>query len=170
MKKRFVYILLSTLVAVFLFLTGGVFSKKKRAEQVAERIEILPVFSLPTLKGDVFDSEKITAGPILITYFHPECEHCQYEISSLSSRKLSKDDLKVILVSQADPYQTEAFVRKFDFKNDSLLWILCDTSNVFSRIFNIEKIPSNYIYDKNRHLIRIFKGETDVEVIIKSLK
>jgi len=170
MKKRMAILSIVILAIVFLLLLCGIYFRKIKAEQAADRIEILPGFTLPTMNGELFNSGNITSGPILITYFHPECEHCQYEISSILSSKLPEEDLNIILISNADPNQVELFVRQFDFKNDPRLWILYDSSQVFSRIFGTEIIPSNYIYDSDRHLVKIVKGEITVETIFKSLK
>jgi peroxiredoxin len=169
MKKRLAKIFIALLVIAFLLLAGGVYSRKIKAENAAHQIEYLPDFTLPSLNGKMFNSGEIASGPILITYFHPECDHCQYEISSILSSNLPEEDLKIILVSPADPDQVKSFVSMFDIKHEYLVWILSDTSHAFSRIFQTEIIPANYIYDKNLHLVKTAKGVITVEAIYKSL-
>jgi peroxiredoxin len=170
MKKNLAYLIIAILIIVFLILVSGIYSRKTKAKKAFQQIEILPAFTLPSLNGELFYSDAITTGPILITYFHPECEHCQYEISSIFSSKLPEEDFKIILISNADPVQVKSFIRQFDLRNDSLLWVLCDTSHVFSKMFETQIIPTNYIYDKDRHLVKIVKGEINVQTILKNLR
>jgi thiol-disulfide isomerase/thioredoxin len=167
MKKKLGHIIISTAVIIFLFLIWGVYSKKIGAAADAEKIRVFPDFTLPDVNGEAFNSRQVTAGPVLITYFHPECEHCQDEISSILHSELLGENLKILFISYADRDQIDLFFRQFDLNVASSIRILYDTSFVFKDIFGTEIIPANYIYDKDLQLVKTMKGKASMATIIK---
>ncbi|HUW93121.1 MAG TPA: TlpA disulfide reductase family protein [Bacteroidales bacterium] len=170
MKKLVARLIIATVVVVVLLLMAGTVARARKVNETAERVRTLPDFTFPTVEGGLFSSTEITKGPLLITYFHPECEHCQYEISSLFESDLLDGNLKVVLVSYACRTRIKEFMQQFNTERDTLLWVLSDTSLAFREIFGTEIIPSNFIYDKNLELVKVLKGEIRTETILKYLR
>jgi peroxiredoxin len=169
MKKVISRLLLSAIIIILLLLTAGIVTRASRAREQMDRLDTLPDFTIPSIDGSIFRSCEISTGPLLVTYFHPECEHCQYEISSLFESNIPEGNVKVVLISYAGRFQIETFMKQFDIKNEAPLWVLCDTAFVFREIFGTEIIPSNFIYDKDLRLVRALKGEVKSETLIKYL-
>ena len=170
MKKIISRLLLSAIAVAVLLLTAGIVTRSAKANKIAERLRTLPDFTIPSIDGSHFSSREITSGPLLITYFHPECEHCQYEISSLFESNVLDGSVNVVLVSYAGRSQIESFMRQFDGEGDTLLWVLCDTAFTFRETFATEVIPSNFIYDENLRLVKALKGEVKSEALLKYLR
>jgi len=168
MKKKVSKLLLASIGIIFLLLLGGIIVKLLKSAEAADRIKNLPSFSLRTLEGNMFNSDSLTGGPLLIIYFHPECEHCRYEISSLIESEIFSKGIMILLVSHASPETIEIFMQQFSI-NDRNTQILCDTSLVFSDIFGTNVIPTNLIYNKDLRLVKLLKGEFKTEAIIKYL-
>ncbi|MCK7540994.1 MAG: TlpA family protein disulfide reductase [Marinilabiliales bacterium] len=135
----------------------------------SERIRSLPDLVLADINGNIFRTDEITSGPLLITYFHPECDHCRYEIASIFSSDLPDCDLRIILVSYADLSQIKLFMEQFDMRDYPLLNVLHDPDLSFREVFGTDVIPSNFIYNKDLQLIKAFRGETTTETILKYL-
>jgi len=169
MKKTIARLTVALILLAVLLLTAGIVRKAGRANEIAERVKNLPDFAFPNIEGGLFSSDEITKGPLLVTYFHPECDHCQYEISSLFKSNILDGNTKVVMVSFAGPEMTRAFTEKFKTVNDTLLWVLSDTSMDFREIFGTDVIPSNFIYDENLRLVKALKGEIRTETIFKYL-
>ena len=157
-------------VVVLFLLVGGIVNKREKACEQLARISSLPDFTIPTIDGSLYNSSEISEGPLLITYFHPECEHCQYEILSLTKSNIPESGIKILLVSYASSQQIRSFMGKFDVKNDSTFHILSDTAFIFSELFRTDVIPSNFIYNEDLRLVKVLKGETNIETITKYLQ
>lgn len=170
MKKIIAGLTVVIILIAVLLLTAGIAIKAGKAKEMTERVKTLPDFTFPNIEGGLFSSSEITRGPLLVTYFHPECEHCQYEISSLFESNFLDGTVKAVLVSYAGPARIREFIDQFKTDNDTLLWVLSDTSMIFREIFGTDIIPSNFIYDENLRLVKALKGEIRTETIIKYLR
>ena len=116
MKKRIAKVVLAGIAVVFFLLIGGIISKRQKASEQFARISALPDFTIPTIDGSLFNTSEISEGPLLITYFHPECEHCQYEISSLANSNIPDSGVKILLVSYAGSQQIRSFMGELRYK------------------------------------------------------
>ncbi|MCY1722667.1 redoxin domain-containing protein [Prolixibacteraceae bacterium Z1-6] len=145
----------------------GGYSDKKEAEA---RIQTLPEVDFLSFYGDSvslhsFDPTK----PLLLVYFHPDCEHCQYEAQAISQTSHALNECQLVMVTADDSLQ-----RVKRFCNTNQLWevnnieVLIDTENKFKPTFGKAVIPSIYIYE-NRKLTQQFLGETKIESILNAL-
>lgn len=169
MKKVISAIIIASIGIIFIILIRGIIVKVVKANDSAERIKTLPSFSLVTLEGNVFNSEDLREGPVLIVYFHPECEYCQYEISSLIENDIQSKGIKVLLVSNARPDSIRKFMQKFEFDHNDFQ-ILSDTSIAFTELFGINVIPVNLIYNEDLKLVKFLKGEMHPDAILNYLR
>jgi hypothetical protein len=162
-------------VAIFIFalsatfLISGIIKKINENKKLTEKFSRLPSFSFMTLTNKTFNSSEIVKGPVLVIRFHPECEHCQYEISEILKSKIPVSSSSVIMVSSADPDSIRKFIRQFDFSEYPAIITLVDTSYIFGDIFGRDIVPSNYIYNKKLDLVKVFYGEIKTETILKYL-
>ncbi|MBN1986333.1 MAG: redoxin domain-containing protein [Prolixibacteraceae bacterium] len=145
------------------------YGEKKEAET---RIQSLPCVSFNSISGipvnlHEFDQTK----PLIIIYFHPECEHCRYEAREIGQNAPAFHHFQLVMVAPDDSLQ-----RVEKFCSETHLWelenleILLDTENQFKKVFGNAVIPSVYIYATNRKLIKIFFGETKPQAIINATK
>jgi len=161
---------LLVLVGGFLiFLIGAIMIKKVKAEQAAEKIRILPVLVMKDIWGNSFTTDQILSGPLLITFFHPECDHCKCEISSLISTDLIDSQLTILLVSYAKVNDIQSFMQEVGNIDALNMQILHDPDFRMSDLYRADVLPSNFIYDKELRLVKVFKGATKPETILKYL-
>ncbi|MFH0843537.1 MAG: redoxin domain-containing protein [Bacteroidota bacterium] len=170
MKRIISVILLFLIISITIVLLAGISGKLKKHDQLVERIKQLPEFTLLTLDNTSFSSSEIKEGPLLIVYFHPECEHCRYEISELFRSSLPGSGIPVLLVSRASRDSVTLFLEEFDFPETDEIITLIDTAFVFEDTFGNSIIPSGYLYDKNLNLIDALHGEYKIETILNRLK
>lgn len=169
MKKRIGKALLVLVGGLLIFLTGGIMTRKVKAEQAAEKIRTLPVLVLKDIWGNSFSTDQITSGPLLITFFHPECDHCKYEISSLIGTDLIDSQLTALLVSYAKVDDIQSFMQEVGNTDALNMHILHDPDFRMSDLYRADVIPTNFIYDKELRLVKVFKGATKPETILKYL-
>ena len=166
-------IILGVVIVVFAlsatFLIFGIINKIQKHKQITEKIQRLPSFSFMTLTNESFNSSEIKKGPVLVIRFHPECEHCQYEISEILKSNIPSSDIRVVMVSSAHPDSIGKFFSQFDLSDYPSIIPLVDTSYIFGDIFGSDIIPSNYIYNKELNLVKALYGEVKTETILKYL-
>ena len=170
MKRRIARLLIATCGVIVIFLIGGTIFKKIKAEEAVARIRSLPDMVFTDINGNIFRTDQISTGPLLITYFHPECDHCRYEISSILSCDLLNSNLTILLVSHADLSQIETFMEQFDKRDSPSLHVLHDQYLIFREVFGTDIIPSSFIYNSDLQLVKSFKGEVTTETILKYLQ
>lgn len=169
MRKIILGVIIVVFVLVALFLISGIVNKIQKQKQISEKIARLPSFSFMTLTNEAFNSSEIRKGPVLVIRFHPECEHCQYEISELLKSKIPSSGILVLMVSSANPDSIRKLFSQFNLSDYPTIIPLVDTSYIFGDIFGSDIVPSNYIYDKELDLVKVFFGEVKTETIYKYL-
>ena len=170
MKKGLAKVLILFIAVIVTLLIAGIITKKNKADEIRERISSLPFFTLPEIDGSIFNSREISEGPLLVMYFNPECQHCQYEISSLVQSNIPGSGVKILLISDESSKKIRSFMKQFNVINDNVFTALSDTAFVISELFGIDVIPSNFIYSEDLKLVKILKGETTIETITKYLQ
>lgn len=151
-------------------LITGMIKKLQRQNQVKERISTLPSFSFMTMDDKSYNSSEIEKGPVLIIRFHPECEHCQYELTEILKSDIPDLAAKVILISSAHPDSIRRFLIQLNYSDYPSVIALADTSYAFGEIFGNDIVPSNYIYNKELGLVKVLPGEVRTETILKYLR
>jgi len=170
MKKLFLLLVITLLFIVFSVLITGLYKKIKYHIDAEQQISVLPLFSLPKINGTSFSTSEIDVGPVLIVRFHPECEHCRYELKEILNSRLIEKQNKVLLISNSTKENVSAFLSQFDINGRENIVPLLDTAFIISDIFRKDIIPSNYIYDKNLKLVKALYGEYKTETILKYLE
>lgn len=169
MKKRIGKILLILPIGLLSLLIVGTMVKKVRVEAATEKIRIFPDFVVKDINGNMFYSAQIASGPLLITFFHPECDHCRYEISSLCTSGLLDNHLRILLVSSADSQVITTFMQEIEIPVEANLHFITDSNFKLANMFSAEIIPSNYIYNDSLQLVKVFKGATKPETLLRYL-
>ena len=167
MRKLILIILLVAFSMSLIMLFAGVSSKLLKEKRIEEKISVLPSFSFKTLSKDDFHSSEIKEGPLLIVRFHPDCEHCKYEISQIFNSDIPVFVSKALLISSDQPDSIYKFLEQFGSADYPSIIALADTSDSFSDIFGKDIVPSNYIYNKELKLVKVLFGEVKTETILR---
>ena len=170
MKKIILGSVIVFIVLFASFLVIGIARKLQNQKLVTEKIGRLPSFSFMTLSNESYNSRDIKKGPVLVVHFHPECEHCQYEISEILKSDIPATFASVILVSGAQPDSIRKFLKRFNYSDYPSVIPLMDTSYNFEDIFGSGIVPSSYIYNIKLNLIKVFHGELKPGAILKYLQ
>jgi thiol-disulfide isomerase/thioredoxin len=167
-------IVLSMVILVFVLcvslLVLGITNKIQKQVQINGKIQKLPSFSFMTLTDGSFSSSDIRNGPVLVVRFHPECEHCRYEITEILNSNIPVSGTLVLMVSSANTDSIRKLLSQFDLSDYPAIIPLVDTSYIFGDIFGSDVVPSNYIYDKQLDLVKALQGEVKTETILKYLQ
>ena len=167
MKRFILIIIISFFAGSALFLAFGIAKKIRDVKQIEEKIKTLPSFTFLTLDNEEFSSEEIMSGPLLIVRFHPECEHCHYEISELIKNHSDLSEGLILLVSDAPSDSIREFMELYSGFRVAGILPLADPFFQFGKNFGNDIVPSNYLYNRNLSLVRVFYGEVKHDVITR---
>jgi thiol-disulfide isomerase/thioredoxin len=148
----------------------GIVKKIHERNISRERIKTLPEFSFKTLNGSIFKSDQIKEGPVLILFFNPECEHCQYQITSLFKNVALPKELNVLLISNSEPRPIMKFLKDNNLSEYPELTVMIDETFKFRECFGTDIVPATFIYNKDLKLVKYYKGEVNPETILKCLR
>ena len=171
MKKLLKYLVGIVLLTVASFLVLHTYQSYKTKKESGAKIQTLQHFSFESVNGDQiwidgFNPEQ----PTVIVYFHPECEHCQYEASEIGKQAERFGKVNMIMVTPDDSTKrVEDFAIKYRLWEVDNLAILLDRKNQFKNQFGASVIPSVFIYSSNKKLLKMYKGETKIDAIINSI-
>ena len=169
MRKVILGMVIIFFTVAVIYLTTNVLKKVQKQKSIVEKISTFPGFSSLTLTNEPFNSAEIKEGPVLLIRFHPECEHCQYEISEILKSSIPSSGVKILMVSSTHIDSIRRFLDHFNYSDFPSVIPLADTSYNLGDIFGNDVIPSNYIYNKELKLVKVFHGEVKTETIIKYL-
>lgn len=158
------------IIGLTTFLLIGIAGKTQKNKIAREKIKSLPVFSFRTMYDTMFSSDQLKEGPVLILFFHPECEHCRYQITALFKNSLTPSGLHVLLISNAEKEGIRMFMEENDLFQYPGLIALEDETYSFRNYFGTEIVPAIFIYNKELKLVRHFQGEVRPETIRKYLR
>jgi thiol-disulfide isomerase/thioredoxin len=168
MKPAKIIIVGVTLLAVG-YLGFSSFNKIKKNRQIAENIQSLPVFSFERQLSGQFSNTNIDANAerLIINFFNPECEHCQYMASQIAKNKEQFSVHQLLLVTTADSLAVDKFNKTYRLSELPNVVLLRDTHYQFTPVFGSHIIPSFFVYDNDRSLVKKITGETKIENLLK---
>jgi len=105
----------------------------------------------------------------IVFYFHPDCEHCEYEAKVITDKQKEFLNVNFWWVSTADSSSIKKFGKAsgLDLLQNSYLAHI--SAQKVMQTFGSVSVPNMFIYDKNQTLQKEYKGETKIEAILKYL-
>jgi thiol-disulfide isomerase/thioredoxin len=168
MKPVKILIVGAALLAVG-YLGFSSFNKIKKNRQIAENIQSLPDFSFERQLSGQFSKANVDANAekLIINFFNPECEHCQHMAGEINKNKAAFSKHQLLLVTTADSAAVAKFNATYKLNELPNLVLLRDTRYQFTPVFGSHIIPSFFVYDNDRHLVKKITGETKIENLLK---
>ena len=170
--RKFIRILLLFFFSIIIVYLSYCIYKKFNERKAAEiRIQTLPDAQFYSLEGDSVNIQSFDKNrPLVIIYFHPNCEYCQYEAKEIGQNANLLSKLQLIMITSKDSkLAVENFCNKYHLWEVDNIEILIDKENNFEKTFSKVIIPSIYIYDENQKLKSRFLGETKLETITNEI-
>ena len=167
MKKVLRYLIVIVFLGGVLFLSSHIWESYQSKKEIEYQVQTLQHCSFKTVAGkEIYLDEFDPAQPTIIIYFHPECEHCQYEAKEIGFHADEFSQTNLVMITPDDSIQR---IEKFAATNH--LWdldnfaLLRDSKYAFKKYFGTAKVPSIFIY-KNHELLKKYSGETKIEAIL----
>lgn len=171
MKNIKLIIVISILLvsAIMLF---HIIMKIKNNKEISHNLREIPEFRLQRVFKDGYftnDSLFKNNNSVLIIYFNTECKYCNYQIRYINEQLVKFKDFQVLLISIEEPDILKQYFTTSDLINRDFIYILFDKEMQFERVFGKCPFPTSFIYNRNKELVKIFKGEVKVEALLRYL-
>ncbi|MFP4022879.1 MAG: peroxiredoxin family protein [Thiohalospira sp.] len=171
MRKRIKIIIPLVLFLGIGYMLFKTYQKIESKNKIALQIKTIPDFEFLDINSNKnFTKQQLNKKkPVLFVYFNSECDHCSYEMQQISYFIKDFNHTQIVLISIEEPEIIKAFVKKYNFLNQSNVIVLHDKTLNFEKIFGNCPFPTTFIYDRNWELVKQFKGEVKVEALLKYL-
>jgi peroxiredoxin len=172
MRKLAKYLILFVLLLTIGWLIIHTFRSYNAKKEAAEKVQTLQHSCFESLRGgqicmDGFNPNQAT----VIVYFHPECEHCQYEATEIGRQPELFAKANMILITSDDSLKRiEAFTDQYKLWQVDNLVILFDRMGQFKKLFGTSVVPSVFIYGANKRLLKQYSGEVKMETLLKFIE
>jgi thiol-disulfide isomerase/thioredoxin len=166
--RKIILITLSVILLLgIIFLSFKIWIILNQKNKIKVTIQQLPSVNLRRIDGiflniDTFKSSKEL---LVLNYFNPNCEHCQYMAQSFLANKDKLSDVTIVMVTVADSAATANFYGDYQLNKLPNIIVLRDTKFQFPAIFGTGVVPSFFIY-KNKKLVKKIIGETKIENLL----
>ncbi|MEA3318144.1 MAG: redoxin domain-containing protein [Bacteroidota bacterium] len=166
--KVTVLLLLFIIVGFMLYV---IITKIEHKKAIEENIKIIPEFAFTKLTDKkIFTNRELKSDRSkLIIYFNTECDHCMCEAEQISQNIEQFSNFQIIMISYEEIDTLQAFAEKYNFTEQNNITVLQDKKFEFDDIFGRSPIPTSFIYNKNKDLIKKFVGEVKIEALLKYL-
>jgi protein-disulfide isomerase len=175
---------------IFVCLAGSVFvafgQSKKKKEKQTEKVPASEVAALMSqnidykMPGAPLPKLKLTSGTdstiiitneqlandanLFIMTFNPTCDHCQAEATILKSNIFLFKKSKIVMV--ASPVMKEhlhVFEEAVNIKEFPSMQVTLDAGDYIAKTFTYQTLPQINIYNKERKLLKVFTGTTQID-------
>lgn len=154
------------LLCLLLFLAGA-----NAFAQVAGVPKKIAPFQIRLVSGQQYTASQMAAGPAVLIYFSPDCEHCQSFTKDLLKNYNVVANKQVVMVTFQSMEMLKPFVSQHSLGSYPNFKVGTEgTSYLVQRYYQIRSFPYIAIYDKNGNLVRTFEGEQPHSEIFKALK
>ncbi len=126
---------------------------------------------------NVVDSSQFTKDDLvkkkatIIMMFSPDCEHCQEMTKKISANIRRFKKAQIIMASPLDLSYLRKFYNDYGLAAHShTITMGRDVPYFLGTFYKVRSFPSFFVYSKKGKLVNWFKGEEDIEAIIKSIQ
>jgi thioredoxin-related protein len=165
LKKLITTICTVSFISILLFLGYSILDRVEHKKQAYNKIQ-----NIPSAKLFGLDSLPYTlpnASRLCLIYFDSGCDHCQYELRSISKNISSFKNTNIVFFSTENIDIIKKIPASYGFSGiQNIVFVKINNEDVYNE-FGQLSLPHIFIYGKDSKLIKEFKGETKVQAILK---
>lgn len=168
MIKKVIQILLFLILVFLIYFGNNGLIKEQEKNKIKTVIQSIPNLVFYDLNGDTISFNRNNPKAKVIVYFHPNCEHCQYETKELIKNEEKFTNTEILMISPAPIGELKEFIQFYKINQSNTIRILWDKDQEFEEKFGPCIYPTVFIYKYNQ-LQKKYVGEVKIETILKNL-
>ena len=139
-------------------------SHKRLTRQELQNLDNFPLFDFDSSRFYLSSNRKT-----IVVYFDSGCEHCQHELNQIFINKNSFKGSDIILTSSELISTIKHYAERNCPQNfDNIRFTKINQDEAFET-FGSLAVPQIFIYGADGILIKEFKGETKIDVVLQYL-
>lgn len=163
-------ILISIILYSIGILSYKIYKTINKKSAIEKATASLPVFRFYTLQGQPFTNDSLQKDQSTVfTYFNTGCEHCQYEVVQIIKNEKQLNQANLLMISNQPVQELKAFDSLYHLSSYPFIKLLRDSAGSFPEIFGTAMVPSMFIYNNEKRLVKKFLGETKIENLIQAV-
>src|SRR5690606_28129257 len=108
---------------------------------------------------------------VVITFFNPDCDHCQHEATLLAKSMDKLKKIEFIWATYAASFEEiQDFAKKYHLNDLTNVHFVKDVNYSIPSFYHLEMTPYMAVYNKNRQLVQTFATGVSPENLLKVLK
>lgn len=108
---------------------------------------------------------------VVITFFNPDCEHCQHEATRLAKSKDKLKHIEFIWATYAASFEEiNDFAKKYHLNDLPNVHFVKDVNYAIPSFYHLEMTPYMAVYNKKRQLVKTFPTGVGPEELLQVLK
>lgn len=137
---------------------------KRITRQELQNLDRFPLFDFDSVRFYLSSNRKT-----IVVYFDSECDHCQYELNQIFLNRRSFKNSDIILTSS----ELISTIKHYAEGNcpqdsDNIRFTKINQDEAYET-FGSLAVPQIFIYGADGILIKEFKGETKIDVVLQYL-
>ena len=170
MRSTIRYLVLLIFFCVVCYIGYKSISEIRRRNNLDNKYKTLPEFKLSKIFDSYVNSSDIkTNNSFLIIYFHPDCDYCHYEVEQIILNMDKFSMHQIIMIATATRKSIEEFTLNHYLTEFDNISVLIDTLDQFYEAFGPNSLPTSFIYNKDKNLVKRFEGEVSTEALLEFL-
>ncbi|MBS0031354.1 peroxiredoxin family protein [Chitinophaga sp. 22321] len=167
MKRKLSMVIGGVLLLFVSFMGYHIFKTIKKKKEIGQQANTLPAFRFYKQDKTEFNLDSLHnySDRLIIEYFSPDCEHCQYTAQKYVAEKEKLQNCKILMVTFSDSLSVAHFYQDYKLNTMPNIIVLSDPGIKFPGYFGAGVIPSFYVY-KNNRLVNKFLGETRINNLL----
>lgn len=120
------------------------------------QVPIIPPFKLTLLDGSFFMKKDLPKKTVVVTYFSPECGHCQGEAERLIASAALYNNKFFVWASYHDIESIKAFCEKYGLHKLKNVVVGRDADYFIPTFYRVKFTPFSAVYNKKGNLIKAY--------------
>jgi thiol-disulfide isomerase/thioredoxin len=152
-------------VLLFLAISSAAFSQSALGQK-----KIAP-FQIKLTNGQQYTASQLAAGPVVLIYFSPDCEHCQAFTKDMLKNYGAFANKQVVMITFQSMDMLKPFANLYKLSTYPNIKVGTEGySYIVQRYYQIKSFPYIALYNKAGNLVQVFEGEQPHQTIFDAVK
>jgi len=142
-----------------------------RQDSTTAAVDNLPPFEVQLRDSTkFFHSNQILSGKaVILLYFDTDCHFCQEETKELVKSMASLKDVQLYFLTTSSLNEMNKYSADYHLGDYGNIVVARDYKYSFYKHFKPSEVPYLVIYNKQKELVKIYKGSVSVQAIIDAV-
>jgi peroxiredoxin len=165
MNKKTIIVII--LVAAFIALTALILFKSLNQTAYTQHPHNMPAFRFLNLQHEPLTIDTLAGNYSIVVFYSPGCMFCEHEGTELSRNAAQFSGCNLFFITMEPLDSAKAYTERHQLLSHTGYYSLVDTTRLAVLEFGIRTIPTTFIYDRDKNLLKVFEGEINAKRLAK---